>query len=315
MRRMATIVSIWQQSAGSVFDYMEEYLSDFLMNEFHDETLLRKKLAMLDEMIARAEGQTDCGEYWSAHYGYENNILKRLEIMRELQYTEEDIRAYKEKNWRFAAVRMLQLSEYLEQGKLQESIDLLLESKKMDESSPGWVAEYSAKLIELYRDLGRTQEYKEELIFQIFHCRQQHLEHVNELKVICTKDEWEKYREQILTSRSGWSIRYQLMEKEGLYERLLEEIVKEENIFNLNQYEKILKKEFPERVRDAYVQYVRKQAELVSDRKRYKELVQYLKKIRKYPEGDAVASEIAGEWKEKYRRRPAMMDELRRAKF
>lgn len=224
MRRMATIASIWQQSAGSVFDYMEEYLSDFLMNEFHDETLLRKKLAMLDEMIARAEGQTDCGEYWSAHYGYENNILKRLEIMRDLQYTEEDIRAYKEKNWRFAAVRMLQLSEYLE--------------------------------------------------------------HVNELKVICTKDEWEKYREQILTSRSGWSIRYQLMEKE-----------------------------FPERVRDAYVQYVRKQAELVSDRKRYKELVQYLKKIRKYPEGDAVASEIAGEWKEKYRRRPAMMDELRRAKF
>ena len=62
MRRMATIVSIWQQSAGSVFDYMEEYLSDFLMNEFHDETLLRKKLAMLDDMIARAEGQTDCGE-------------------------------------------------------------------------------------------------------------------------------------------------------------------------------------------------------------------------------------------------------------
>ena len=118
-----------------------------------------------------------------------------------------------------------------------------------------------------------------------------------------------------MVSRSGWSIRYPLMEKEGLYERLLEEIVKEKDIFNLNQYEKILKKEFPERVRDIYVQYVRKQAELASDRKRYKELVQYLKKIRKYPEGDVVASEIAGEWKEKYRRRPAMMDELRKAKF
>lgn len=304
-----------QQSAGTVVDYMEDYLSDFLMNEFHDEELLRKKLAMLDEMIEQAEGQPDCGEYWSAHYGYENNILKRLEIMKELQYTEEEMRAYKEKNWRFAAVRMLQLSEYLEEGKQQEAIELLLESKKLDEGSPGRVAEYSAKLIELYRNLGRTQEYKEELVFQVFHCNQQCLKYVDELKAICTKDEWEDYREQILVSRSGWLIRYPLMEKEGLYERLLEEIVKEKDILYLNKYEKTLKKEFPERVRDIYVQYVRKQAELVSDRKQYKELVQYLKKIRKYPEGDAMASEIAGEWKEKYRRRPAMMDELRKAKF
>lgn len=304
-----------QQSAGIVVDYMEDYLSDFLMNEFHDEELLRKKLAMLDEMIEQAEGQADCGEYWSAHYGYENNILKRLEIMKELQYTEEEICAYREKNWRFASIRMLQLSEYLEEGKLSEAIKLLLESKKLDEGSPGWVARYSAKLIELYHDLGRTQEYKEELIFQIFYCRQESLDYADELKAISTKDEWEDYRGRILSSRTGWSIRYPLMEKEGLYEQLFEEIVKEGNIYSLDQYETILKKEFPERVRDAYVQYVRKQAELASDRKRYKELVKYLKKIKKYPDGDAVASEISKEWKEKYRRRSAMLDELRRAKF
>lgn len=81
------------------------------------------------------------------------------------------------------------------------------------------------------------------------------------------------------------------------------------------RYEKILKKKFPKQVRDLYVQYVRKQAECASDRKQYKELVQYLKKIRKYPEGDTLTNEIAREWKEKYRRRPAMMDELRTAKF
>lgn len=304
-----------QQSAGIVIDYMEEYLSEFLMNEFHDEELLRKKLAMLDELIERAGDQTDCGEYWSARYGYENNILKRLEIMKELQYTEEEIREYRKKNWKFAAVRMLQLSEYLEKGKWQEAICLLLECKKLDADSPGWVTQYSARLIELYHDLGRMQEYKEELIFQIFHCRQKNLDYVIKLKAVCAKEEWENYLEKILTGKTGWSIRYQLMEQEGLYKSLLDEIIKEREISHLNNYEKILKKEFPGQVRDAYMQYVRQQAELASGRKQYKELVQYLKKIRKYPQGEAAANEIAREWKEKYRRRAAMMDELEKAKL
>ena len=35
-----------------VVDYLEDYVSDFLLSEFHDEELLRKKLHMLDEKIS-----------------------------------------------------------------------------------------------------------------------------------------------------------------------------------------------------------------------------------------------------------------------
>ena len=45
------------------------------------------------------EGQTDsmdCGNTWSARYGYENNILKRLEIMRWLGYLEKEIGDYRQ---------------------------------------------------------------------------------------------------------------------------------------------------------------------------------------------------------------------------
>ena len=37
----------------------------------------------------------------------------------------------------------------------------------------------------------------------------------------------------------------------------------------------------------------------------------YMKKITKYPGGRETADQIAEEWKVTYRRRPAMMDELK----
>lgn len=76
-----------------------------------------------------------------------------------------------------------------------------------------------------------------------------------------------------------------------------------------------MKKKFPDTVRDTYVNYVRKHAESVCDRKAYKGLMIYMKKVAKYSGGREIADQIAKEWKVIYRRRPAMMDELRKAGF
>lgn len=96
-------------------------MEDFLMNEFHDRDLLQKKLEMVDRDIAQMESSTDCENTWSAHYGYQNNILMRLELMKELDYTEEEIRQYRKKNWKFSAVRQLEIRELLETGSIQEA--------------------------------------------------------------------------------------------------------------------------------------------------------------------------------------------------
>ena len=76
-----------------------------------------------------------------------------------------------------------------------------------------------------------------------------------------------------------------------------------------------MKKANPEKLRDAYISLVRKEASGVADRKRYKELVKYLKKIIKYPGGKDCAKEIAADWRAMYYRRSAMMDELKKARF
>ena len=83
----------------------------------------------------------------------------------------------------------------------------------------------------------------------------------------------------------------------------------------LDQYEKVLKKHLPNEVRDMYMRYVKNEAVQTADRKAYKYLMSYLKKITKYPDGEKIARDIAECWKQDYKRRPAMMDELRKAGF
>lgn len=160
---------------------------------------------------------------------------------------------------------------------------------------------------------GQKEAYKKELVYQVFSCRQGNLENVKLLKSECGEEEWDAYRERIINSCSG--IKYSFLESEELYDRLLKAIVESGFIYTLDQYEKVLKEKFPESVRDTYVNYVRKHAERVCNRKEYKGLMTYMKKITKYPNGREIASQIAEEWKLTYCRRPAMMDELRKAGF
>ena len=298
-----------------VIDYMEEYMEEFLAHEFRNREMLEKKMAYLDEMIERQTDSTDCGNMWSARYGYENNIQKRLEIMDQLGYPEEEIREYRRQHWRFSAVRGLEIQENIEHGELDEAVRILKESKELDSGYPGLVAQYSRQLISIYETQADEKAYKEELQYYVLECPQHDLAHIQKMKAVCTEQEWEQYREQILQSRNSYSILYPFMEAEGLYGRMLECMQKEPFIFNVDKYEKVLKKKFPEQMRDIYITYVDKQAERTGDRKRYRELMQYLKKIRRYPEGKEKAAEIAENWRALYSRRSAMMDELQKAGF
>lgn len=298
-----------------VIDYKEEYMEEFLTHEFRNREMLEKKMAYLDEMIERQTDSTDCGNMWSARYGYENNILKRLEIMDQLGYPEKEIREYHRKHWRFSTVREMEIQEDIERGELDEAVRILKESKELDREYPGLVARYSEQLVSIYEAQADKKAYKEELQYYVLECPQHDLAHIQKLKAVCTETEWGRYREQILQSRNSYSIQYSFMESEGMYERMLQCMQKEQLIFNVDKYENALKKKFPEQVRDIYISYVHKQAERTGDRKRYRELMQYLKKIRRYPGGKEKAAEIAENWRALYSRRSAMMDELQKAGF
>ena len=296
-------------------DYLEEYIEDFLMREFRDREMLEKKLKCLDEIIEKQGPSTDEGSTWSEPYGYADNLVRRLEVMEQLGYSEEEIHEYRRNYWRFSAVRKLEIQENLDRGNLDEAIRILQESKELDREYSGLVASYSEQLISIYEKQSDKKAYKEELVYYVLKCPQRELTYIRKLKKVCTDKEWEQYREQILQGPRNFVIRYPLMEAEGMYERMLECLKKEGFVLNLDRYEKVLKEKFPEQVRDLYISYLHREAETASDRNRYRELMEYLKKISEYPGGREKAVGIAENWRAKYYRRRAMMDEMRKAGF
>lgn len=303
------------QACGYVIDYMEDYIEEFLMNEFNSRELLEKKLKYLDEIIEKQDSSTNGGSTWSVHSGYQNNILKRLEIMQKLNCSDDEIKEYRKNNWKFSAVRELEIQENIESGNLEQAIQILQESKLLDAANPAQVTKYSKQLIDLYERQSNKRAYKDELLFYVLQNSQSDLEHINKLKAICSAEDWVKYREQILEHTGNYYIRYPFMESEGLYEKMLDCMQTEPLMYNVDKYEQVLKKRYPERVRDIYITYISKEAVRTADRKRYKELVKYLKKISRYPDGKEKANKIAKEWRSMYYRRSAMMDEMRKAGF
>ena len=107
-----------------------------------------------------------------------------------------------------------------------------------------------------------------------------------------------------------------LLHEEKRYDELMSKIEQSSNkVGLLDSYEKVLRKSMPERVIKIYSVYLRKAAEMANERKKYKYLMPYLKKISKCDGGKIIAEDIAASWRQEYKRRTAMMDELRKAGF
>ena len=83
----------------------------------------------------------------------------------------------------------------------------------------------------------------------------------------------------------------------------------------MDRYSPFLRADYPNEVKAFYVQYLTAAAKQASDRNMYHNLMPYLKRLYEYPGGDETAKTLAESWKAEYKRRPAMMDELKKAGF
>ena len=138
-------------------------------------------------------------------------------------------------------------------------------------------------------------------------------EMLNRLKKACTPVQWIEYRERYLSGQ--YIHKLELMESEELWERLMEAVTASERLFVLDRYEAALKERYPDEILEAYARTLMKEAAAASHRKRYQELTHYLKKLKRYPGGAEQAVRLAEDWRARYSRRRAMMEELKQAGF
>ncbi len=254
------IIKKWFQdhkNTDFVIDYMEEYVDEFFEQYFISEDEIRERMNALDEIIASHRKQNDAGAIYSTRYGYQDVFLQRLEYMRRLHMTEEDILKYRRKNRHFFCVREMEISEALENGNKELAVQILKESKQMDTEYPERVKKYSLQLISLYKELRKEDEYKEELVFQLLHCYQSDLSCFNRLKgCISSETEWDRLVNLIINASKNIYFTCDVLNQEKRYEQLMQIMESENNVNLLDRYEKQLRRTHSERILRIYVNYI-----------------------------------------------------------
>ena len=305
-----------KHQSGYVIDIYEEYIEEILFEHFATEEMLTERIQCLDALINKCMG-SDCGKLYSVHYGYENPILKRIQYMKKLDYTAEQINAYKQVNRRFFVIRALEVTEAIENKDYATAIKVLEESKELDANNTEQLKKYSEQLIDLYHKLRMTDKYVRELEYYITSFWQYDLSYVRMLKnCIESQEKWSNLVDDIVKKSRFEDFVCKILYEEKRYDELMTKIEHSSNkVGLLDSYDKTLRKTLPERVIKIYSTYLKQAAEMANERKKYKYLMPYLKKISKCEGGDNVAKNIAASWRREYKRRTAMMDELRKAGF
>ena len=291
--------------------FVQDFASQMVFSLFVGKRFDEKKLALTDEQIAALTlaGRKD----YSSEYKMKELLTRRFDLMKKLSLPKEELDAFLNRYINYSDIRKLRIRQALDEGKTDEAIRLLEEGKAADRDKRGLVAEYSEWLMDLYERQGRRDKLIAELEYHVFGLSSGGMEMLNRLKKACTPAQWIEYRERYLSGRNYY--RLELMESEGLWERLMEAVAAAGSLSILDRYEAALKKRYPNEMLGAYACILTQEAAAASDRKRYQELVRYLKKLKRYPGGAEQAAQLAEDWRTRYIRRRAMMEELRNAGF
>ena len=301
---------------GYVIDFMDEYIEEILFDAFATKEVIMEEIHKLDTVINNCKG-TDCGRCYSIHYGYENLILKRIELMKKMGCTENEIHAYKKRKRRFFVIRELEIADAIEARDYETAISVLQESKKLDSDNRGRIKKYSKKLIDIYKITGAAEDFCRETIYFLETFWQHDLKYVNELKkCIREKEKWNNIVDGIVAKNSDESFVCKLLSEEKRYNKLMDKIENSTHrVKLLDAHEKVLRKQMPDRVIRIYSAYLEQAVDMANDRNKYKGLMVYLKKISSCAGGKEVAKKIADSWRQIYKRRSAMMDEMRKMGF
>lgn len=294
---------------GSVIDYLEEYIEQIIMDEFEEKEYEQAKLDFIESMIARSE----CKESdWSRDYAVGKWAVRYLEVLKETTASDEQIKETCKRYWNSSLVRRYYVDLCMKKKEYDHVLQILDECILLDKQYSGLISEYSEKKKEIYLLQGNREAYVDQLWKLVLEHQAGDVGIYRELKKQYAVEEWLIKREEIFKKLPAYAHVERLYKEEKLYDRLLAYVLNSSGLYALQEYEKVLKKEYPDQILGKYKDEVNKMAMYTSDRKHYAHLVSLLRKMRQMKGGKKLVEQIAAEWKVKYKNRPAMMDELRK---
>ena len=293
---------------GSITNHMEEHVESFLKDHFNQGEFQSKKLALVDEKIAEYDSKTDD---WSSEYNLGSWLMTRIEMMEEMGCSWDQLKAFCMQHWDHRKIRSWYAKACADRGDIDEQIFTLEHSLSMDSNYAGLVSEYSLQLKDLYKETGRMEDYQDIMWRIVTRIKPGDLPLFREFKAQFKAEEWPEVREKVFNSLSKHhSSLMELYLEEGLPERLMKEVLSTGGIHSARLYKNELLPLYPDKYLEIYTKEAEQSASYVSNRQHYRELADILLEIRQLPGGQQRSSEIEQHWREIYRNRRAMMDEL-----
>lgn len=293
---------------GTVIDFMEDEIETFLSINFDTPEYQKEKEDFLAERIEQLEKAEGIQGFHS--YQLDRLLKYRLNRMKEQGEDWETISEFCKEHWENNDVRMWFAQASEARGELDDAIRTLEESKSLDQKWFGLVQQYESKLWKLYLQKGDRNRCLASLTNLLTVLEASDLEAWRKLRDMTPVEQWEIKREQLISGMpSAWQ-RCVFYQEEQMTEKLMEEVMKQMNLSLVRQYQAVLLPEYSQEILHIYVGNLQAMVRRSADRKRYREVVNILREMKKIPGGEKVVLDTAEQWKKQYKNRPAMMEEL-----
>ncbi len=292
-------------------DWVDEYMEDIILQEFNGEEFRQSKLDFVQMKMEESAKKTD---HWHRNYETGKWAKKYLMLINPSTEDNPEFKKVIDKYWFVSDVRKYYIDFCIKAKRYDRALQVLDESIAIDKEWAGTVTGYQEQKKEIFRMQGNLEAYKEQLWELLVKYKPDDLDLFRELKKQYTQNEWPEQRE-ILFSRLPKSAHMdRLYAEERLLDRLLDYVLKSD-IYYVVQYTELLKDKHPEELLQRYREALERMARNTGTRKHYSELVGLLRRMQRIRGGKETVKAIVAGWREQYRNRPAMLDELRKGKL
>ncbi|MCD7892921.1 MAG: hypothetical protein LUG60_04385 [Erysipelotrichaceae bacterium] len=288
------------------FEYLEDYLEEFLMDHFKEDKYLHQKLDFTKQEMENAFRIEEFGYYDYIYSKWSSDYYK---VMIELNTSKEEIEQYYLEHYKDTKISQLYISYCIDLKQYNKAIAALNQSIEISKSNL-YVTDYRHQLKDIYHIIGNNEEYKKQLMLLVTINNPGDVDDFKELKALYDEKEWLEVREDIFMILSDDCHIDKLYKEEKLYNRLLDIVLNDEGLDMVFKYEDVLKDKYSKELLEKYTKELNEMAYYSASRDRYRQWVQYLRRMKKIDGGEKVAQQIADDWKVRYKNRPAMMDEL-----
>lgn len=271
--------------------YGLDSLLDFYASNFKQEDELAEKLDTIDEILDESNV-------------YETElVLLRIDTMKLLSKSMDEINEFRSKYSGLNEIKQQYIDEAVENEDYNRAIRLVKNELGKDNGLL-FKQDYDTQLKELYLKVNDNENYKKQLEEVLFNGFPEIDDYIEYAKL---SDNWIEEREEFFKKIDNHRFLNECYHHEKLYGGLVLNLRDE---YDLHDYKNILKDRYPDELLEAYLKIVYNLVSKSGTRKHYRNIVKLLKEMKSINGGDDIVNNLVCDWKIRYKRRTAMLEEL-----